>query len=195
MAVAKPAFSGTTLGKKAGVEICILAGGLSTRMGRDKARLRLGSRTMLGVIQDTARRTGLKVRTLRRDLVPRCGPLGGIYSALKTTSADMVVFLACDMPFVREEMIDKLTATAIEHPGRAIFFTLSGNLAFPFLVPRAHAAQVAVCIEKEDLSIQSLRKHLPIKIVPCRRKWLRCLENINTPEELTRAKTQLARLR
>jgi molybdopterin-guanine dinucleotide biosynthesis protein A len=164
-------------------------------MGRDKARLRLGSKTMLGVILETARRTGLKVRTLRRDLVPRCGPLGGIYSALKTTRADVVVFLACDMPLVREEMIDKLTATAIGHPGRAIFFTLRGKLAFPFLLPRVHAAQIAVCIEKEDLSIQSLRKHLPIKIMPCPRKWLRCLENINTPEELTRAKTQLARLR
>src|ERR1044072_1658113 len=36
-------------------EGCILAGGLSRRMGRDKTRLRLGGRTVLGQIRATAR--------------------------------------------------------------------------------------------------------------------------------------------
>jgi molybdopterin-guanine dinucleotide biosynthesis protein A len=86
-------------------EICILAGGLSRRMGKDKTRLRLGRRSMLALIRAQARATGLPVRVIRRDAVPRCGPVGGIYSALQTTRAEAVLFLACDMPFVTAELI------------------------------------------------------------------------------------------
>src|SRR3954447_17866169 len=129
------------------VEICILAGGLSSRMGSDKSRIRFGRSTMLGLIRAVANKTGLKVRTLRRDLVARSGPLGGIYSALKMTNADTVVFLACDMPFVRAEMINSLTAAAKADPGRLVFFRLGLKLGFPFLMPRVFAGEIAHRIE------------------------------------------------
>src|SRR2546430_17716334 len=87
------------------IEICLLAGGQSRRMGRDKSRLKLGRRTLLGHIRAEAKTLGLPVRVIRRDLVPRCGPLGGIYTALKSTRADGVLFLACDMPFVRAALL------------------------------------------------------------------------------------------
>src|SRR4051812_49032994 len=78
--------------------ICVLAGGLSSRMGRDKADLRLGGRTLLGFIRAEARGLGLRLRIIRRDLLPRCGPLGGLYTGLKTSRAEAEIFLACDMP-------------------------------------------------------------------------------------------------
>src|SRR5213593_339204 len=90
------------------VEICILAGGLSTRMGRDKARVRLGGRTLLGHVRANAMQSGLPVRVLRKDLIARCGPLGGIYSALRTTRRAAVLFLACDMPFVSAALLRSL---------------------------------------------------------------------------------------
>ena len=166
------------------VEICILAGGLSTRMGHDKSRARLGRSTMLRLVRELGRNSGFKVRVVRRDLVPRCGPLGGIYSALKTSRFDAVLFLACDMPFLKQQMIDKLTATAIAHPEQALFFKLNGKLTFPVLIPRLHVDKIALCLKKRELSIQSLGKRLQGKVIPCPRKWLRCLENINTPEDL-----------
>src|SRR5689334_13117942 len=96
--------------KAARCEICILAGGLSRRMGLDKSRLKLGRRTLLGHIRAEAKRTGLPVRVIRRDCVPRCGPLGGIFTALKSTRAEWVLFLACDMPFVSGELMKWLLA-------------------------------------------------------------------------------------
>ena len=95
-------------------EICILAGGLSRRMGREKSKLKLGKRTMLGHIRATAKATGLPVRVIRRDSVPRCGPLGGIYTALKSTPAATVLFLSCDMPLVSVELLQKLLKTKAE---------------------------------------------------------------------------------
>src|SRR5258706_6638023 len=86
-------------------EVCILAGGLSRRMGTDKARLRLGSRTMLQHVQAAAKATGLPVRVISKDLIPNCGPLGGLYTALKTTKHDAILALACDMPFVTPDLL------------------------------------------------------------------------------------------
>src|SRR5947207_3457036 len=88
--------------------ICILAGGRSRRMGREKAGLRLGSKTLIGRIRTEARKLGLPVRIIRRDLVPRCGPLGGILTALKTSQAEAELFLACDMPFISAELLEDL---------------------------------------------------------------------------------------
>jgi molybdopterin-guanine dinucleotide biosynthesis protein A len=104
------------------VSICILAGGLSSRMGRDKSRIRIGRRTMLGHIRALAAQLGLPVRVLRRDAVPRCGPIGGIYTALTRTRADAILFLACDMPFVTlaflKEILRAFSKIAHVHPRR-----------------------------------------------------------------------------
>src|SRR5881394_2977065 len=94
------------------IGICILAGGLSQRIGRDKARLRLGRRTLLGHVRRAAEAVGLDVRVIRKDLVPRCGPLGGIYTGLITSTHDAEVFLSCDMPFVTPDLIRKVARSA-----------------------------------------------------------------------------------
>ena len=78
----------------------ILVGGKSRRMGVDKARLRLGGRTLLARVREHAAQLGFRVRVVRKDLVPPCGPLGGIYTAMKRSRADALLFLSCDMPFV-----------------------------------------------------------------------------------------------
>ena len=99
------------------VEVFILAGGLSARMGRDKARLRLRGRTLLAWVRAAARATGWPVRVIRRDLVPRCGPLGGVWTALGRSRAERLVFLSCDMPFVTPELIRAVA----QRKGRGVF--------------------------------------------------------------------------
>lgn len=92
-------------GRELSCEVCILAGGHSTRMGRDKARLQLGGVSLLTRLRRTARELHLPARVIRRDLVPRCGPLGGIFTALTVTSAEAMLFLSCDMPFVTSALL------------------------------------------------------------------------------------------
>src|SRR5262245_31356666 len=92
------------------LEIWILAGGLSLRMGRDKSRLRLGSRTLLGHVRHAARQTGFPVRTLRKDALPRCGPVGGVWTALKRSRASALLFLPCDMPNITSAVLNELVA-------------------------------------------------------------------------------------
>ncbi|HMC27117.1 MAG TPA: molybdenum cofactor guanylyltransferase, partial [Verrucomicrobiae bacterium] len=114
--------------------ICILAGGLSRRMGRDKASIRIGGVTLLQRVRKTAAELRLPIRVIRRDLVPRCGPLGGIYTGLITSRAAAELFVACDMPFIEAQFLRKLI-DRFRKTARPVFTRLNGVAGFPLLVP------------------------------------------------------------
>lgn len=173
-------------------EICILTGGLSQRMGRDKARLRLGNQTMLGHIRATAKATGLPVRTISRDLVPRCGPLGGIFTALKTTRADAVLFLACDMPFVSTELLELLLEKFSPKPS-ALFTVANRQVGFPFVIPANNLSVIEKQIERNEFSLHKLAAALHAKKIKLLSRFKTQLQNINTPADLKSARENVAR--
>ena len=164
------------------IAISILAGGLSTRMGRDKAKLRFGRRTMLGHVRAVASELGWPVRVIRRDLVARCGPLGGIYTALRTSRADAELFLACDMPFVTLGLFRDIMAKL--SPSRlAVFAVVDGTAGFPFAVQTEALPVIEQQMALGDFSLQKLAIALKARRsrIPKTRQWE--VQNINTPEE------------
>jgi molybdenum cofactor guanylyltransferase len=173
--------------QKMTVEIYILAGGLSSRMGRDKSRIRIGRRSMLGHIRTSALQLGLPVRVLRRDTVPRCGPLGGIYTALSRSRADAILFLACDMPFVTRTFLKQMLRL---HSVRnaAIFSSHTRVRGLPCLLPREITLPiVARQIVRSQLSLQSLARALKAKTLRPARNPGRQLLNLNTPADFQTA--------
>jgi len=156
-------------------------------MGRDKARLRLGPNTMVGHIRATARRTVWPVRVIRRDLVAHCGPLGGVYTALKTTQSDAVIFLACDMPFVEVEVLDWLLDDHRSTP-RPLFTMYRGRVGFPFLLPRSSIGAVAKQIVRGEFSLQALARFLRARKIRVPQELVPQLRNVNTPSEWERAR-------
>src|SRR5713101_2565843 len=144
--------------------ICVLAGGLSTRMGRNKGRLRLGQHTMLGEIRAVANTVGLPVRVIRRDLLPRCGPIGGVYTALKTSRFDAELFLACDMPFVSAEWLAALLAAFHRKP-RPWFTAVNRVAGFPLLLPRAAMPVIEAQILQRKYSLQELARALRARLI------------------------------
>jgi molybdopterin-guanine dinucleotide biosynthesis protein A len=161
------------------IAISILAGGLSSRMGREKARLRLGGQTLIGRIRRMAETLGLPVRVIRRDLVARCGPLGGILTSLKTSRAKAELFLACDMPFVRASRLERMIR-GFNAQHRAVFATSDDGVGFPFLLERGVLPLVEHQIHAGRYSLQSLAalaggRRLPVSPSS---KWE--LFNVNT---------------
>jgi len=105
------------------VEGFILVGGASSRMGRDKSRLMLGSQTTVERIAeamaDVADRVrlvgGLVGETDNRnpfesvpDVADSWGPLGGIHAALHAAEAEWCIAIACDLPFVSGGLLRRL---------------------------------------------------------------------------------------
>ena len=162
--------------------ICVLAGGLSTRMGRNKGRLRLGQRTMLGEIRVVATTLGLPVRVIRRDLVPRCGPIGGIYTAQKTSRFEAELFLACDMPFVSAEWLAALLAVFRQKP-RPLFTAVNRVAGFPLLLPQAALPVVEAQMLKRTFSLQELARALRARLIRPPRARRAEFFNVNFPAD------------
>jgi len=95
----------------------ILAGGKSTRMGRDKAFVVLEGRTLLERMLDLAQSATAEVRivgdpgkfsnfaTVVEDVFPGCGPLAGIHAALRSSPTDLNLILPVDIPFLSPEFL------------------------------------------------------------------------------------------
>lgn len=109
----------------------LIAGGKSTRMGRDKAALILRGRPLWRHQLDTLAATGPDTLFVAGDCTaipdgeailfpdewPDSGPLGGIATALAHTTAPWLLVLAVDMPRVNAGFLARLIAHA-EMTGR-----------------------------------------------------------------------------
>jgi len=102
----------------------VLAGGRSTRMGRDKALVEWRGRTLIEHALDKLRSLNAHPRILgsRPDLdcfapvipdnFPGRGPLGGIEAALSLTDTDLNLFLPVDLPLLPVEFLRWMIARA-----------------------------------------------------------------------------------
>jgi len=105
------------------VEGFILAGGLSSRMGVDKSRLRLGRRTFVEIaagalaavtdrVSVVGSREGVESHglTVVRDVHEGLGALGGLHAALAACGAPWAAVVPCDLPFVTGELFERLAS-------------------------------------------------------------------------------------
>jgi iron complex transport system ATP-binding protein len=159
--------------------IFILAGGKSTRMGREKARLALGNRSFLQVITETARELGAPIEVIFDDDVPGCGPLGGIATACNRFRFEAALFLSCDMPLITSELLKELLQRS--QNGSESFFTNSAfGPGFPFIVPRAAKRIIDDQVRGKSRSIQDLCSALNAKLFNPKLRFKEELLNVNT---------------
>lgn len=157
-------------------------------MGRDKSRLRLGRQSLLARIRATAKAIRVPCRTIRRDLVPRCGPIGGLYTALVTSRAEATLFLSCDMPFVSAGLLEVLIRKA-KRGETALFVGTGARVGFPVLLFRRTALPVLEGeLEKRRFSLQQLAQALRAKTIRLAAEQAGELFNVNTPGDLRKAR-------
>jgi len=99
----------------------ILAGGLSRRMGSDKSRLKLGSKTLLELQVEKMRALGIRDILLSGsnlkeipetkivpDIYSLRGPLGGLHACLKEAANPAALVLGVDIPLVPINVLSQL---------------------------------------------------------------------------------------
>jgi molybdopterin-guanine dinucleotide biosynthesis protein A len=189
-----------------GVTAFVLAGGKSSRMGSDKAFLRLEGETLLERALKTAASVAGDVRIVGdagkfaafgrvvEDVYRDRGPLGGIHAALSSSATEINVMLAIDSPFVGTKFLDYLILRARE----------SGAL---ITVPRADFGLQPLCAVYRrrftEVAEQALREgknridSLFARVGTCvieenelaRMGFsVEMFRNLNTPEEFEKAK-------
>lgn len=102
-------------------EAFVLAGGKSSRMGKDKGLVLLKGKPMISYVLDTLGKTKLPVNIIAndgayrsfgfpvfRDVVTEKGPMGGLLAAFENTEAEVVLLVSCDMPLITSEAIQQM---------------------------------------------------------------------------------------
>ena len=145
---------------------------------------------MLGHVRALAEETGWPVRVVHRDLVVRCGPLGGILTALRTSRARHVIFLACDMPFIRPTLLERLWDAARRDECGA-FAVADRLVGFPCILPSSALATVESLVSSKRLSMQILAATLRSRRLLVRGRDASSLFNVNTPEDWAKARQML----
>ena len=191
----------------------ILAGGASKRMGRPKAHLELDGRTILERVRAVLapKVSRLLVVTnqptdyldvdleIARDLVPGQGPLGGLATGLFYTRTDWALLLACDLPFVRPEVVDYLARTALEKTaGARALIPYHAKGWEPLLAAYGRGCYPAARrLLRSGGSLLDLRD-AGVRVQAVDEETLRGLDpdlesfiNLNTPEDLARAQERL----
>lgn len=187
----------------------VLAGGESSRMGREKAMLELDGRTLL----ERALQLALTVAAeaivvgsrgelerygrLLEDVYPGQGPLGGIHAALWASPTDLNLILAVDTPFLEARFLEFLVAQAREsgavvtvprtadgfHPLAAVYRRAFRETAERALAEGRNKIDALFAdVETRVLEEEELRR---LAFAPA------IFENLNTPEELEFARQRL----
>jgi molybdenum cofactor guanylyltransferase len=115
------------------VEAFILAGGKSSRMGRDKALLEIGGKTLIEraaalcaplvanvTLMGDPQRYSKFVSYVLGDRWPGAGPLGAIATALGAAKQPWCLVLACDMPNVSADFLEWILEHADKSSADAI---------------------------------------------------------------------------
>jgi molybdopterin-guanine dinucleotide biosynthesis protein A len=189
----------------------ILAGGKSRRLGQDKRFLDLDGRTCLQRVLDVFKAIFEEIIIVAdvvepfenmgvnvvADLVPGRATLGGLYTGLYYAGSSSVFAVACDMPFLSTEAIKVVLDQADQ-----------GDIVIPDLLGKLqpmHAVYSKRClphlqtlVEANKLKVQDLCENPDLQVFRIRESAfklvdpeLRSFFNINTPDDLAKAKKLL----
>lgn len=181
----------------------ILAGGESSRMGRNKALLEVnGERMIEGAYRRMAELFDEVLLVTNSpeiydfipcrkigDIYPGMGPLGGIHAALTSCSAERAFVIACDMPGLNPQLIRELSKM---QGGDVVIPETPGGLE------PLHAVYAKSCLPKMETMLQAGERRIlsffdlaQVRLVP--RGKIAALDpdyasfrNINTPEDYQR---------
>lgn len=186
----------------------ILVGGLSSRMGEDKSRLRLDGQTFVeratralstitSRISVVGSRPGVETHGLRvvRDLREGLGALGGLHAALASCGAPWAAVVSCDLPFVTAGLFERL-ASLRGAGAEAVAPVQEDGRPQPLCAFYA----VAPCLKavEELIPVGELRPRVLLRKVQTR--WVqfeelsdlegarRFFENVNTPSDYEEAR-------
>jgi molybdopterin-guanine dinucleotide biosynthesis protein A len=179
----------------------VLAGGSSTRMGRDKAFLELDGRPLIEIVVermasvcaevlivagDTRPYAGLGVPVVE-DRFRGVGVLGGLHAGLEAAAHELTLAVGCDMPFLSLDLLRVFVDWA---EGFDVVLLRQGEQVEPL-----HGAYRRTCLPAMEAAIRARRRRI-ISFFPCVRVRyvtpddvipfdpdLRSFRNVNTPQE------------
>ncbi len=193
-------------GASTNIAAFVLAGGKSRRMGADKAFVMLDGGTLLARALELARSVTSDVcivgdatkfaefAPVVEDLFRGCGPLGGIHAALSSSSAELNLILAVDVPFLSTALLEYLIERARSSASSSVTVVQVGGRWHPLCgVYRREFAELAEqALRARRYKIDAWFDVAPTLVVSeeelAAAGFLPTMfRNVNTPEDLAEA--------
>ena len=191
------------------VSAIVLAGGLSRRLGRDKAVVPFNGVPLIGrvicrlsgltaetvvVVNSQARAAELPLPVSAKtvvDIYPDSGSLGGIYTGLSGAENEWGFVVACDMPFLNAGLIQYMLGLRGGYD--AVVPVLEGypepthaaysRTCLPHIERRLKAGQLKIAGFFDDVRV----RYVPVSEIDVYDRDHLSFFNVNTPEDLARA--------
>ena len=190
----------------------VQAGGKSTRMGGNpKALIELGGRSIVErvvaaltpavddmlVVTNTPELYAFLGLPMVADVYPDHGSLGGIYSGLRA-AGEVAFTVACDMPFLHPEIVRLVVARAgegdvvIPRVGEQLetMHAAYGKACLPPIEERLRAGRLKIVGFFDDVRVVEIGA---AEVARFRNPEIAFM-NVNTPDELERARALVAEL-
>ena len=190
----------------------VLAGGSSSRLGQNKALVRVAGRSLIERVLDVlsplisdvwlVTQNGYDAELFAGlglpiviDIYSGAGTLGGLHAGLSAMRTEYGLVVGCDMPFLNADLLG---------------FMISQTRGYDVVMPRIgkyheplHALYARRCVPAMERSIQAGRRRILHALSDARIRYIEEAEvdhfdpsrlsffNVNTPEELERARALL----
>jgi len=180
----------------------ILAGGKSSRYGKNKAFIKINGIpliekviTVMGsvfqeliIITNTPHKYSHLRLPVYKDLIEGLGPLGGIFTGLTAISKDAGFFVACDMPSLNRELLrhmveckDDFDAVVPRISGKMeALYALYRNTCLPAIRRQIDSREYQIFRFFSEVSVRYVDEGEIRQFDP----ELRSFFNVNTPQEL-----------
>lgn len=185
------------------VSCAIIAGGLSKRMGSDKATINFQSKSLIRHVYDVAKTvfddimivtsnhpslTGISGK-IYKDIICVRSPIAGIVTSLIESSKEYTFILACDMPFITERGL-RYVLENVTHEDIVVPRTDKGFEPLHAVYKRSCVPFLLKLLNLGYMKIQSVFPYLEVKILEDNLSFyngdISVFTNINTKEDLKR---------
>jgi len=160
----------------------ILAGGRGSRLGRDKAKIIVGRKSLFQWVLDSISFLNSEVIVVTSeqescpwlvsyprhkvvtDIYPVRGPLGGIFTGLTVSRSLYNLVIACDMPFLNQALLSYMVEIAA---GFDLVMPRLGNMFEPLhaVYTRDCLVPIEQMIKQDELSINRLLDLVNVRYV------------------------------
>ena len=192
------------------IEGFILAGGESSRMGREKALLEIDGEPLIvrttrlvesvaggaTVVGESAAIRALGLPMLADDW-PGAGPLGAIATALRVVKAPWSLLVACDLPYLTKAWLEYLIARAVASKADAVL-AMNARGAEPLSALYHKRAEPAIraALDRGTRKVTDGLANLRVELIEPA-EWKRfdsegyLFKNMNSPEDYEEARARL----
>jgi molybdenum cofactor guanylyltransferase len=156
----------------------VIAGGKSSRMGRDKAFLELGGKTLLeralvfaGAVAGEVKIVGDPAKfgefgAVVQDVYQERGPLGGIHAALTESQTELNLMIGVDLPFLKVGFLHLLISAANNSGALVTVPRIGGHyepLTAAYRKGFSELAETALASNRNK--VDALFSHIPLRVV------------------------------